>query len=186
MLKRPHTGSRPRGSSEAARLMAFIATYQQAAATAVGVFRSAFGVSDPLRAWHQNELKPSGTFIAAEGTGHYQFHGSGCRFEVSGAAIDVDFGPSSRCDGFDTWRLHLFATENPHLTGWFADRQRLERAFDRLIQSGTIVCPRWEPSPHLYYLAERVNGETSQMKTDAKPAADAAVQGQTGARAKKK
>jgi hypothetical protein len=38
----------------------------------------------------------------------FSFHGIGCYFEFENGAIDVDFGPNDKCDGFDFYRLKDF------------------------------------------------------------------------------
>jgi hypothetical protein len=84
----------------------------------------------------------------------YRFHGVGCRFEIDGRVVDVEFGPSGRHDGFDVWRLGQYASSAFEWQGM--DENQIETALSRLKNSGAIRQPHWEPSPHLLYLAEDI------------------------------
>ena len=169
MLRPLETGSRPRGE-DTVRLLALIVAYQKAAARAVAELRAALAVDDLLAAWRANQVETSGRFETPTAAGKFEFHGVGCRIETGETVVDVDFGPEGRCDGFDVWRLSMFATDNPSEGSPFQDRAHLARSFERLAKAGCIVCPHTEPSPHLYYLAD----------------SDAAISRSNGSREKKK
>src|SRR5207248_3183041 len=84
-----------------------IANYQQATRVAVAGLQKQSGKRNLLRAWHESAVPRAGKLDHPKG--RYQFHGGGCRFEVAGRTIEVDFGPSGRFDGFDTYRLEQYA-----------------------------------------------------------------------------
>ena len=58
-----------------------------------------------LRARRTNIIPKEG--VLSEGI-HFNFHGGGCYFKFENGAIDIDFGPNDRCDGFDSQRLYEF------------------------------------------------------------------------------
>lgn len=156
MLKSLPTGSRRPTNDATDRLLTLIAAYKQAAAEAVKSLQATFGISDPLEAYHEKRIAKSGILDAHGIRGHYDFHGVGCRFKVNKKSVDVDFGPDGRHDGFDVWRLHWFVVENRDMDPIFKRSNSLERAFEKLVRSKTIVRPNWKSSPHLYYLASDV------------------------------
>ncbi|WLI09330.1 hypothetical protein PSH66_13675 [Pseudomonas sp. FP597] len=43
----------------------------------------------------------------------YELHGIGCRVYLAETCIDFDYGPDERIDGFDRWRLYMYACELP-------------------------------------------------------------------------
>jgi hypothetical protein len=83
--------------------------YTETAAEVVSELREYSGHRDLLRAWVSRVLPQDGTTTSGL---KFFFHGCGCYFERGTMKIDVDFGPEGRCDGFDAWRLSLFAKEN--------------------------------------------------------------------------
>lgn len=79
----------------------------------------------------------------------YSIHGVGCRVVAKSVIIDFDFGPGGRIDGFDAWRLSLFAQNSEFHD--LSDLGKLEREIKELEKEATIVKPRLLPSRHLYY-----------------------------------
>src|SRR5579862_4861588 len=98
MLKSPRTGSRRSATDAANRLLVLIRAYQETAAHAVKVVKSTYGIGNPLEAYHAKRIAKSGSLNANGTRGDYEFHGVGCRFEMNGTVVDVDFGPAGRCD----------------------------------------------------------------------------------------
>jgi hypothetical protein len=80
----------------------------------------------------------------------FEFHGVGCRFETPSRKLDLDFGPECRCDGFDAWRLYLYANEN-NLGVGNPTLAEIEEGLIQLERAGEVQKPRTDPSPHLYY-----------------------------------
>jgi hypothetical protein len=86
----------------------------------------------------------------------------GCRFEISGRIIEVDFGPSGRHDGFDAWRLQQYAES---AFEWLDLRSAaINRSLRSLESTGLIIRPDWNPSPHLYYFADDLENGHSGVK----------------------
>jgi hypothetical protein len=130
-------------------VLQLIADYQRAARAAVVGLKRQSATTNLINAWRSGKLRRSGRLRRPRG--RYSFHGVGCRFEISGRNIEVDFGPLGRHDGFDSWRLQQYAQSafewldiGPH---------EIERSLRNLESTGLIVCPRLEPAPHLYYFA---------------------------------
>jgi hypothetical protein len=124
-----------------------IREYQGVVRTLVAALQGAYGQQDLLAAWHRGEIPKDGSIGEIE----FSFHGVGCRGTVGGIEVDFDFGPDGRIDGFDAWRLWLFATQSPAKYSRFQGREELEAALDALERKGEIECPRAAPSPHLWY-----------------------------------
>lgn len=80
----------------------------------------------------------------------YCFHGIGCMFE-RGFEIEMDFGPEFRVDGFDFYKVNLFASE-------FGAKCH-ESEFEHLIETKVICCPSWQPGVGLYYIVDQIRSE---------------------------
>ncbi len=134
---------------ETSDVLQLVFDYQRAVAAAVAGLERQAGTPHLLAACHAGRLPRRGRLADPQGT--YAFHGVGCRFEIARRTIDVDFGPDGRHDGFDAWRLGLFAAsafEWQHLAS-----THLDSGLAELQAAGVIHQPAWEPSPHLLYLA---------------------------------
>src|SRR5262245_44469003 len=88
-------------------LLDLIRTYRQAVADAVGEL-SASGIPLPRSniEWSLSSVPYIGSL---RGGGKYRKHGYGCTVETAKGEVDFDFGPQGEVDGFDAWRLWLFA-----------------------------------------------------------------------------
>src|SRR5262249_32871108 len=133
----------------ASNIRELITKYSATAADVVAQFRQDCGQDDLLRAWRSRVLTQDGTMPSGL---KFCFHGCGCYFERGFLKIDVDFGPDGRCDGFDAWRLSLFAKENSLGRDWTFES--VQAALNQLESARLIVRPEWLPSPHLYYRTE--------------------------------
>jgi hypothetical protein len=83
--------------------------------------------------------------------GEFSFHGGGCRIDDGATAVDFDFGPGGRTDGFDAWRLHVFARDNLDTGDVNLDTSRrgLEAALESIYSAGEV---RRVGNDSLYYL----------------------------------
>ena len=84
----------------------------------------------------------------------FRFHGCGCAFESDRGEVDFDFGPGGRHDGFDGWRLWIFAKSRPEDYPMFQRLEIVESVLGELVTEGVVVRPRGAPGPHLCYLRE--------------------------------
>jgi hypothetical protein len=84
----------------------------------------------------------------------YSFHGIGCCFEKDGVVTDMDFGPDGCTEGFDAWRLSLFA-ESLGKANLTVDH--IQEALNALASAGEIVKSRSALSSHLFFPARPPN-----------------------------
>src|SRR5262245_36643501 len=95
------------------RLRALIQSYRMAVAAAVRKL-SESGIALPRsnREWAMNGMPNLGQLVSG---GSYRKHGYGCEVSTSKGSVDFDFGDAGETDGFDSWRLMLFAEAHPDL-----------------------------------------------------------------------
>ncbi|WP_372339936.1 hypothetical protein [Pseudomonas sp. P7548] len=60
----------------------------------------------------------------------------GCRVYISEICIDFDYDPDDRVDGFDLWRLFIYACELPEKYKQYTDREFLENDFNEYLKLG--------------------------------------------------
>jgi hypothetical protein len=135
-----------RGTAEALQL---ILDYRRSVDAAVAALQRQSGVDDLLVGHRAGRIARRGRLEYPRGL--FAFHGVGCRFEIAGRTVDVDFGPDGRHDGFDAWRLGLYAASAFEWQDLSPDR--IAAGLAELETSGLIHRPGWEPSTHLYYLS---------------------------------
>lgn len=140
-------------SDLAKNLMKLIAEYQLHVLGFVQAFHRRFGVDDFLGTVHRGDVPRKGTLDDRYET-RYEFHGVGCRFTSERGDVDFDFGPDGRYDGFDGWRLWILAQSLPSEYPMFQRQEVVESVLGELVTDGVVHRPRWEPSPHICYLAE--------------------------------
>lgn len=138
-------------SSDESSLLQLIQVYLDAVRRAVARLKECFGPGCLLEGWRLGKVPRLGKLGATQ-TVRYEFHGVGCRVVFGEVVVDFDFGPNGRTDGFDLWRLGLFLEDNKLTGASRLSRDALRGAFESLERKGVISCPKWEPSPHLYYL----------------------------------
>lgn len=81
----------------------------------------------------------------------YRFHGIGLRLRIGQRRIDFDFGHGGRTDGFDAWRLWLFAKDRPAQFPEFQDRESIEAALAEARKAGEIGTPFLDHHDRLEY-----------------------------------
>lgn len=141
------------GGDLSGSLLKLISEYQLHVLGFVQAFRRRYGVEDILRAWRAGEVPQRGTLDDRHET-RFTFHGCGCRCESDRATVDFDLGPDGRHDGFDGWRLWLFAQSVPDEHPQFQRHEVVESVLGDLVTDGIVHRPHWAPSPHLCYLIE--------------------------------
>ncbi|EJN20394.1 hypothetical protein PMI36_04201 [Pseudomonas sp. GM79] len=112
---------------------------------ATDLLEKKFGRKCILRLWRLNEIPQRG--IVTDGVS-YELHGVGCRVSFPEVCVDFDYGPDERVDGFDIWRLYVYACEVPSLYPKYTDQSVLERDFKEYIRLGKV---------------ERVSGSLSSL-----------------------
>lgn len=82
-----------------------IKDYLAATSEAVGELRKAYPLLVNLLDRRQLDIPQGGTLPSGR---KFWFHGIGCRFELTGVVVDMDFGSNGETDGFDAWRVYSF------------------------------------------------------------------------------
>lgn len=112
-----------------------------------------------LRARRINIIPKEG--VLSEGI-YFNFHGGGCYFKFDNSAIDIDFGPNDRCDGFDGQRLFEFLESSKKV--YFLSKADINQYIDKLLEKNIIINPGWYPNPQLFYLNESLITKATQKK----------------------
>ena len=124
----------------------------------VEILRKEFGVSDLLQGWRSGQYGQTGK-LQSKGIEFFAFHGCGLAIHFRNKLVDFDFAyvPEQRNDGFDLWRLQLFANGQPKKYSQYIDKNKLEKDFNKLVEKGVIYLPEQDNSPKQYFLKkERV------------------------------
>lgn len=106
---------------------------------ATSLLEEKFGSRFILRLWRSGKIKRCG-IVKEKIT--YELHGAGCAVNLPHALVNFDYGPGGRIDGFDVWRLYLYATELPKKYPRYQSQEVLELDFREYVASG-----RFEPMP---------------------------------------
>lgn len=112
---------------------------------ATALLEAKFGKRCILRLWGTNQIAQRGD-VNDDVT--YELHGVGCRVYLPEVCVDFDYGPDDRIDGFDPWRLYIYANEAPQKHQKYVDLDNVERDFNEYIKLEKI---------------ERIAGSTSQL-----------------------
>ena len=130
-------------------IVQLIADYQRAAKITVTSLKNQTKSKDLLADCRSGKIPRRGTLTRPRGK--FQFHGIGCLFEVNKRIVDVDFGPKGRCDGFDAWRLHKYASSAFEWNDFSLGQ--IENGLRELESSKLISRPGWQLNEQLYYFA---------------------------------
>ncbi|MED7670820.1 hypothetical protein GXB78_26830 [Pseudomonas moraviensis subsp. stanleyae] len=106
-----------------------------------------FGTRNILRLWRSNQIQRCGDITSET---QYELHGVGCIVHFATESVNFDYGFNSRTDGFDVWRLYIYALDRPLTYKKFCDKKILEKEFDELILSKKIE--KMSASDSLYVL----------------------------------
>jgi len=85
-----------------------------------------FGTRDIRRLWHTKAIKRRGRVTRGV---KYELHGIGCRINLSTGTVDFDYGPNGEINGFDIWRLYIFACERPSKYRKYCDKETIKKEF---------------------------------------------------------
>lgn len=122
-------------------------------------FKEKYHREDVLRAWHERSIPKEGNVTDEI---EYELHGAGCCILFPDREVDFDFGPNSRFDGFDLWRLKRYLKQRPNLTNTFI-LDELEIAFNSLVEDGSIF--KFDNSS-LYFFKEKTNKLYAGVRPD--------------------
>lgn len=134
-------------------ILELIDDFIKTAELGVSIFKKLYNVTNLLEGWHQGIYDQTGKLVS-EGIEYYAFHGCGLALNFKNKKIDFDFvgTKNPKHNGFDLWRLSLFANGQPIKYSKYLDIQTLEKDFNFLIASKKIYIPYQENSPKQYFL----------------------------------
>jgi hypothetical protein len=126
-------------------IRSLIRAYNAAAAEAIADLRNEYPAFTDALSLRAAGIPRDGVLASGR---VFSFHGIGCRFEKNGMSLDVDFGPHGRSDGFDAWRLSLFAQE----VGAEVTRDEIQNSLDAMLSSRELLkSAKGQLDSHLYY-----------------------------------
>ncbi|WP_448654326.1 DUF6896 domain-containing protein [Pseudomonas fluorescens] len=100
---------------------------------ATDLLEGSFGTKNILGLWRSKKIHQRGPVTASV---TYELHGIGCRVYLPGICIDFDYGPDGRVDGFDAWRLYIYACELPRRYKKYTNKEFLEHEFNAYLKTG--------------------------------------------------
>ncbi|WP_095124918.1 hypothetical protein [Pseudomonas sp. Irchel s3a12] len=104
-----------------------------------------FGTRNILRLWRSKQIERCGEITNGI---QYELHGVGCAIHFPSESVDFDYGSDNRIDGFDVWRLYIYASDRPSEYKKYCDKKIVEEEFKEYISSGRIE--KMSPSDNLY------------------------------------
>ena len=110
-----------------------ISEYLEEVEKATNLLELSFGTKNILGLWRSKQIPQRGK-LSDDAT--YELHGIGCRVYISEKCIDFDYGPDGRIDGFDSWRLYIYACEVPKKYKKYTNKTTLEREFSEYVEKG--------------------------------------------------
>lgn len=128
------------------RLANLIGDYQAKVHEAlVLMHRSGIRMPSSSMRWIETDIPLEGLL---DGDVAYVKHGAGCAVHLPGQKVDFDFGNLGEINGFDLWRLALFAGEKLS-TYCFESPSALEESFGAAVAEGHLV----RSGDSLFYVA---------------------------------
>lgn len=113
------------------------------------LFEEKFGTRNILRLWRSNQIQRCGKITEDV---QYELHGIGCAIQFPAESVDFDYGSNNRTDGFDVWRLYIFASDRPIKYKKYCEKKVLEKEFQEYIQSKKIE--KMSAADNLYVLTQ--------------------------------
>jgi len=106
-----------------------------------------FGTRNILRLWRSNQIQRCGKITD---TVEYELHGVGCAIHFPTESVDFDYGSNNRIDGFDVWRLYIYASDRPLKYKKYCDKDELKKEFNEYFALKKIE--KMSASDNLYIL----------------------------------
>ncbi len=129
-----------------------IKAYQNAVNESVRLFNLYLGIDSPNK-WIEKGLTRRGS-LGPDKIFSYYFHGIGCEFSFGKYIVDYDFGYGGRFDGFDEWRLWLYANYGTDRFDEFRNKEFLKNSFENAVSYDFIKKLFQQFNDNLYYLTE--------------------------------
>ncbi|KAE9651581.1 hypothetical protein EJD88_18475 [Pseudomonas sp. PB105] len=110
-----------------------ITEYLSQVKKATDLLERTFGTKNILGLWRAKKIPQCG-LLTEDIT--YELHGVGCSVYLSNICVDFDYGPDERIDGFDPWRLYMYACEVPNKYKKYTNKASLENDFNEYLKLG--------------------------------------------------
>ncbi|WP_460111675.1 DUF6896 domain-containing protein [Pseudomonas sp. S3_H04] len=94
-----------------------------------------FGNRNILRLWRSGKIERCGKMTNGI---QYELHGVGCAIHFPSESVNFDYGSNNRINGFDVWRLYIYALDRPLVYEHYCDKKTLEKEFKDLVSLKTI------------------------------------------------
>ncbi|MFJ5284768.1 DUF6896 domain-containing protein [Pseudomonas rustica] len=118
------------------------------------LLRKKFGTRNILRLWRSKQIERCGEITNGV---EYELHGIGCAIHFPSESVDFDYGSNDRIDGFDVWRLYIYASDRPLKYKKYCDQKIVENEFNEYIALGRIE--KMSASDNLYILSKSESTE---------------------------
>ncbi len=132
------------------RLLQMITAFQIQTKKANALLSKYFQLDNPMY-WRQASIPQSG-YCNLEKSIRYYYHGIGCKVESKDLTIDWDYGFDGRTDGFDLWRLQIFAQNSTNDFPEFRNKKILEVIFQEAKDRKLIARLFKDQQDDLFYL----------------------------------
>ncbi|MCH8518027.1 MAG: hypothetical protein LAT68_17155 [Cyclobacteriaceae bacterium] len=129
-------------------LLELIKEYLQDVDIFMSLLRKKIGDNHPLASARHGLIQKEGLLEGIK----YNFHGKGCRFEKSGRTIEFDFGSGLNHEGFDLWRLGIYAHSRESDFPQYQDQKVLSDDFNSAIREGLIFKSKDELDSNFYLI----------------------------------
>jgi hypothetical protein len=113
-----------------------IADYLSLVEAGTALLEKKLGFRNILRLWRTSQITRCGNITADI---EYELHGIGCAIYFPNESVDFDYGPDDRIDGFDAWRLYIFAKDRPEKYQKFCDQEVIENELREYIKNNKIT-----------------------------------------------
>ncbi|WP_285416441.1 hypothetical protein [Pseudomonas sp. efr-133-TYG-5] len=110
-----------------------------------------FGSRNILNLWKTQKIKRCGEITKGI---QYELHGAGCFIHFPSETINFDYGPNNRVDGFDIWRLYVFACDRPLSYPRYCRKENVEEEFLKYLSENRIE--KMPASDDLYVLTRNL------------------------------
>lgn len=115
----------------------------------MSLLRQKIGDKHPLESVRHGLISKEGSLEGIK----YNFHGKGCRFEKSGRTIEFDFGLGLNHEGFDLWRLGIYAQSRSRDFPQYQDLKILSDDFNTAVREGLIFKSKDELDSNFYLVS---------------------------------
>ncbi len=118
-------------------MLELIHLYLEKVQEVLEAFKQKYGEEFAVTEWRSKGIPRVGMF-PKYGVSRYGFHGIGLFTKLNGIEVDFDFGPNGETNGFDGWRLFLFARNFPTQFRPFQDSDFVDLTLKSMAQQELV------------------------------------------------